>query len=166
VEDIVAFKEQDLREYASDVQLYVGEAMRPKAPVLKRLCEDNDVEQTELREAGPYPQWTKSRMVRDLMAHGVALESGEQVGPTLIVPNQWKEPLDASNDQGDDTGHGGDAAPLPILSADSANAQAESASPEQLLAMLQQMQTRLESQEERAWGGGRRIILFLAPPST
>ena len=32
VEDIVAFKEQDLREYAPAVQLYFGEAMRLRAP--------------------------------------------------------------------------------------------------------------------------------------
>jgi hypothetical protein len=77
--------------------------MRLRAPALKQLCETNDVEQTELREGGPYPTWTKARMARDLMAHGVALGSGEEVDPTFIVPSQWKEPLGASNEQGDDT---------------------------------------------------------------
>ena len=103
VEDIVAFTEQDLREYAPAVQLYFGEAMRLRAPALKQLCENNNVEQTELRGDGPYPTYTKARMVRDLMVHGVALESGEELDPTLIVPNQWKEPLDVNNEQGDDT---------------------------------------------------------------
>jgi hypothetical protein len=141
VEDIVSFEEQDLREYEQSVQLYVGEAKRLQARELKRLCDDNNIEQTELRGAGPYPQWTKARMIRDLMAHGVALESGEQIDPTLIVPNQWKELLDASNDQDDE--------PVP---SESSNEQEDlgPASAEQLLAMLQQMQTRLESQEERA----------------
>jgi hypothetical protein len=166
VEDIVAFKEQDLREYAPGVQLYVGEAMRLRAPALKQLCEDNDVEQTELREDGPYPTWTKARMIRDLMVHGVALESGEQVDPALIVPNQWKEPLDASNDQGDDTEHGGDAVVQPV-SSESSNEQEdlEPASSKQLLAMLQQMQTRLESQEERAKQQGLEIIRLRANKS-
>ena len=133
VEDIVSFEEQDLREYEQSVQLYVGEAKRLQARELKRLCDDNNIEQTELRGAGPYPQWTKARMIRDLMAHGVALESGEQIDPTLIVPNQWKELLDASNDQDDE--------PVP---SESSNEQEDlgPASAEQLLAMLQQMQTR------------------------
>ena len=62
VEDIVAFTEQDLREYAPAVQLYFGEAMRLRAPALKQLCDNNHVEQTELREEGPYPTWTKARI--------------------------------------------------------------------------------------------------------
>jgi len=166
VEDIVAFTEQDLREYAPAVQLYFGEAMRLRAPALKQLCENNDVEQTELREGGPYPTWTKARMVRDLMAHGVALESGEELDPTLIVPSQWKEPLDVNNEQGDDTDHGGDAVVQPVSSESSKEQEdLEPASPEQLLAMLQQMQQQIASQEERARQQGLEIIRLRASKS-
>ena len=144
----MAFKEQDLREYASEVQLYFGVAKQLKAPVLMQICENNDVEQTELRESGPYPTWTKARMIRDLMAHGVALESGEEFDPTLIVPNQWKEPLDANNEQGDDTDHGGDAVAQPVSSESSKEQEdLEPASPEQLLAMMLQMQQQIAAQD-------------------
>ena len=80
----MAFKEQDLREYAPAVQRYFDEAMRLRAPALKQLCVNNNVEQTELREGGLVPTWTKARMVRDLMVGGVALTTGEEVDPVLI----------------------------------------------------------------------------------
>jgi hypothetical protein len=166
VEDIVAFKEQDLREYAPAVQLYYGVAMSLRAPALKLLCENNNVEQTEQREGGPYPTWTKARMVRDLMAHGVALESGEKFDPTLIVPNQWKEPLDANNEQGDDTDHGGDAVGQPVSSESSKEQEdLEPASPAQLMAMMLQMQQQIASQEERARQQGLEIIRLRANKS-
>ena len=153
VEDILAFTEKDVGQYAPAVQRYFGTAMKIKAPDLLDLCEDNDIEQTELRlPDGTYPLYTKARMVRDLMVGGVALTTGETVDPAVVVPNQWKEPLEeANNDQDDDTEHGGDAVGQPV-SSESSNEQEdlEPASPKQLLAMMLQMQQQIASQDERA----------------
>jgi len=168
VEDILAFTEKDIGQYAPTVRRYFGAAMKIRAQELLDLCEDNDVEQTELRlPDGAYPQYTKARMVRDLMVGGVALTTGEEVNPAVVVPNQWKEPLEeANNDQDDDTGHGGDAVAQPVPS-ESSNEQQDlgPASTEQLLAMLQQLQTRVSEHEERATMQGMEIARLRASKS-
>ena len=87
LEDILAFKEEDLKDYTAEVQQYVAAAMKLKASVLSKLCENNEVVQSELRQAGFHPTWTKVRMVRDLMVHGVALDTDEEVDPSVVVPN-------------------------------------------------------------------------------
>ena len=147
LDDILVFDEKDLGGYASEVQLYFAAARKLQARELMKLCTDNDVEQSERRQDGPNPTFIKARMIRDLMAHGVALETGENVSAG-VVHNQWKETLVEDGDDVDESG--GDAGNLPFLSAGSSKEQAEAASTVEVLALVQQLQSRLEEQEQRS----------------
>ena len=149
LEDILSFDEQDVENYTSEVQRYVAKGRKLRVKALEALCRANDVTQSELRDGpGPFPQWTKARMIRDLMVSGVALDSGEEVDPSQVVPNQWKNPLAEDGDNVDEPG--GDVGNLPLLSAGSSKEQAEAASTVEVLALVQQLQSRLEEQEQRS----------------
>ena len=182
LEDILAFDEKDLGEYTADVQRFVEAGRRLTSKELKVLCADNKVVQSELRQAGSHPTWTKARMMRDLMVQGVALESGEQVVPDDVVPNRWKEPSAEGSDSDDGAvaqGPGGDArdqsllspagslkwqageaTSAPIMMKDSGGdagsrpllspGAGEAASAQQLMALVQRLQSRLEDQEQRS----------------
>ena len=168
LEDILAFNEEDLQDYTAEVQQYVAAAMKRKAPELSQLCGNNDVEQSELRQAGFHPTWTKVRMVRDLMVHGVALDTGEKVDPSVVVPNRWKEPSDEDGDnRDDDTGHGGDAVDLPVSPESSKEQEGlEPASTlEQTMALVQELRSRLEEQELRSQRQDLEIVRLRASKS-
>ena len=168
LEDILAFNEEDLMDYTAEVQQYVAAAMKRKAPELSQLCGSNDVEQSELRQAGFHPTWTKVRMVRDLMVHGVALDTGEKVDPSVVVPNRWKEPSDEDGDnRDDDTGHGGDAVDLPVSPESSKEQEGlEPASTlEQTMALVQELRSRLEEQELRSQRQDLEIVRLRASKS-
>ena len=162
LDDILVFDEKDLGGYASEVQLYFAAARKLQARELTKLCTDNDVEQSERRQDGPNPTFIKARMIRDLMAHGVALETGENVSAG-VVHNQWKETLAEDGDDVDEPG--GDAGNLPFLSAGSSKEQAETASTVELLALVQQFQSRLEEHEHRARMQGLEIMRLRASKS-
>jgi hypothetical protein len=168
LEDILAFDQEDLEDYTAGVQQYVAAAMKRKAPALSKLCEKNDVEQSELRQAGFHPTWTKVRMVRDLMVHGVALDTGEEVDPSVVVPNRWKDPSAEDGDnRDDDTGHGGDAVDLPV-SPESSNEQEglePASSLQQTMALVQELRSRLEEQELRSQRQDLEIVRLRASKS-
>lgn len=168
LEDILAFNEEDLKDYTAGVQQYVAAAMKLKAPALSKLCEKNDVEQSELLQAGFHPTWTKVRMVRDLMVHGVALDTGEEVDPSVVVPNRWKEPSAEDGDnRDDDTGHGGDAVDL-LVSPESSKEQEglePASSLQQTMALVQELRSRLEEQELRSQRQDLEIVRLRASKS-
>ena len=168
LEDILAFNQEDLEDYTAGVQQYVAAAMKRKAPALSKLCEYNNVEQSELRQAGFHPTWTKVRMVRDLMVHGVALDTGEKVDPSAVVPNRWKEPSAEDGDnRDDDTGHGGDAVDL-LVSPESSKEQEglEPASElQQTMALVHELRSRLEEQELRSKRQDLEIVRLRASKS-
>jgi hypothetical protein len=164
LEDILSFDEKDVKNYTPEVQLYVEKGRKLKAKELEALCSVNDVTQSERRGgAGPFPTWTKARMIRDLMASGVALDSGEEVDPSQVVPNQWKLPLAEDGDDVDEPG--GDAGNLPLLSAGSSKEQAEAASTVEVLALVQELRSRLEEQEQRSQRQQLEIVRLRANKS-
>ena len=169
LEDILAFKEEDLKDYTAEVQQYVAAAMKLKASVLSKLCENNEVVQSELRQAGFHPTWTKVRMVRDLMVHGVALDTDEEVDPSVVVPNRWKEPSAEDGDNIDDTGHGGDAVDLPVSPESSSAREQEGLEPasslQQTMALVQELRSRLEEQELRSQRQDLEIVRLRASKS-
>jgi hypothetical protein len=162
LDDILVFDERDLGGYASEVQLYFAAARKLQARELMKLCTDHDVEQSERLQDGPNPTFIKARMIRDLMAHGVALDTGESVSAG-VVHNQWKETLAEDGDDVDEPG--GDAGNLPFLSAGSSKEQAEAASTVEVLALVQQLRSRLEEHEHRARMQGLEIMRLRASKS-
>jgi len=150
VEDILFFEEGSLGEYTSEVQDYFEKALKLKVQDLKDLCSTNGVQQSERRQGGPpFPTWTKARRIRDLMAAGVALDSGEVIDPDQVVPNQWKALVPEGADDDAAPEHAEDA----VLPQDGEPPEGQAvetpAMPEQVLAMFKHLQGELEATKQR-----------------
>ena len=85
LEDILAFNEEDLKDYTAGVQQYVAAAMKRKAPALSKLCEYNNVEQSELRQAGFHPTWTKLEAEDGWAAEGTSSVASDSIDLPISI---------------------------------------------------------------------------------